>query len=805
MNVKMLRRGTLSLLVAAVLAGCADKEKSVQNYLESGREFLEQGDLGRSNVQFRNVLQIDPENVQAYRYLADIAEQQQNWERLYSHLQRIERLAPEDLDNKIRMARLLLMVGEGANAGEKVDEVLAVDQERADAWLVKATLALQKGDPQGALTEGMKSILIDPDNTDTLTVLAGAQRMMGDEPQAFLLLDEALAKDPSALAARMIRMEMYRQKGEMDKVEADLRYLMENQPDAEEFAIAMAGLLRETGRLEEAETLLHTFATEHAGSSRAVRGLVEVVDAQGEGERADALLQTFIDRASGADVDELEFVLVERLRAHDQPGAALELLEKLMTSEQAVTRQRAQARRAELYFAEGNDEAALELINQILQEDSQSEPALLVRSRYHLQQQMIDDAVRDLRVVLRNNPDSEIGLMLLGTAYMSSGSAELADGNFRQVLRLNPGNVGAAVPVINRLLADGDLGRSEQIVQNALRRSPNNESLLSLLAQVRLMRNDWAGTAAVVSDMEKLEGDRAVSEYLSGRIFQGQEQYELAMTRYQAALQAQPRFLRAVEGYALSQLELGQLDSLLVWLDARIAADPEYIGNYSVKAAVLRQEEDLDGAIEVMDQALAVTPGWVQGYTQLAGFYLLQEQVDDALQAYNRGLDEVNDLSLYALRASLLEQNNRIEDAIADYEAALELAPSNQVVANNLASLLISHSPTETNVQRALELTNSFRNSDEPYFLDTHGWVLFKSGQVQEAERVTRRAVEGLPDLAEVNYHYGRILLEQNRNSDAQGYLNKAAELTGENESLRQQIAEALERLENATNDQETQ
>ncbi len=198
MNVKMLRRGTLSLLVAAVLAGCADKEKSVQNYLESGREFLEQGDLGRSNVQFRNVLQIDPENVQAYRYLADIAEQQQNWERLYSHLQRIERLAPEDLDNKIRMARLLLMVGEGANAGEKADEVLAVDQERADAWLVKATLALQKGDPQGALTEGMKSILIDPDNTDTLTVLAGAQRMMGDEPQAFLLLDEALAKDPSA-------------------------------------------------------------------------------------------------------------------------------------------------------------------------------------------------------------------------------------------------------------------------------------------------------------------------------------------------------------------------------------------------------------------------------------------------------------------------------------------------------------------------------------------------------------------------------------------------------------------------------
>lgn len=800
MNVSMLRRGTLLLLATVLLAGCADKDKSVQNYLESGREFLEQDDIGRSNVQFRNVLQIDPDNVQAYRYLADIAEQQQNWERLYSHLRRIERLDPEDLDNKIRMARLLLMVGEGEKAGQKADEVLAFDEERADAWLIKSTLALQQGDPQGALTEGMKSILLEPDNTDTLTVLAGAQRMMGDEPQAFLLLDEALEKDPSAVAARMIRMEMYRQKGDMDRVEADLRYLMENQPTSEDFAIAMAGLLRETERLDQAEALLHAFATENTGSSRAVRGLVEIVDAQNERERADVLLQDFIDRASGADVAELEFVLAERLRAHNQSGAALALLERLMTSEQAVTRQRAQARRAELYFAEGNNAAALDLLTQILQEDSQSEPALLVRSRYHLQQQMVDQAVRDLRVVLRNNPDSEIGLMLLGTAYMSSGSSELADGNFRQVLRLNPGNVEAAVPVINRLLADGDLGRSEQIIQNALRRAPNNESLLSLLAQVRLMRDDWAGTAAVISDMQQLDGDRAVSEYLSGRIFQGQGQYDLALSRYEAALQTQPHFLRAMEGFALSQLALDQLDSLLEWLDGRIGADPEYIGNYSVKAAVLRQEDDLEGAIDVLDQALTVNPGWVQGYTQLAGFYLLQEQVEDALQAYSRGLDEVDDINLYALRASLLEQNNRIEDAIADYEAALQLSPNNMVIANNLAALLISHFPTETNVQRALELTRNFRNSDEPYFLDTHGWALFHSGEVQEAERLVRRALEGLPDLAVVNYHYGRILLEQNRSSDAQAYLHKAAELADEDERLQQQIREALARLEVATN-----
>ncbi|MFN3880733.1 MAG: tetratricopeptide repeat protein [Nitrincola lacisaponensis] len=799
MKVKTLRRSALPLLIALALSGCADKDKSVQNYLESGREFLAQGDIGRSNVQFRNVLQIDPDNVDAHRYLAEIAEREQNWERLYARLVRIERLEPEDLDVKVRMARLLLMVGEVDNAEEKADEVLAVDDARADAWLVKSTIALQKGDPQGALTEGMKSLMLDPENTDTLTVLAGAHRMMGDEARAFALLDEALEIDPSALAARMIRMELNRQNQQMEQVEADLRYMYNAQPDSEDFAIALAGLLRETERLQEAEALLNEYALNYPGSSRAVRGLVEVVDAQGETQRADSLLQAFIDNAAADDEAALQFVLIERLMAHGQQAEALQVLERLMSAEQSMTRQRAKARRAELYFAAEDDEAGLAQLSEILQEDSQSEPALLVRSRYFIQEGRIDDAVRDLRVVLRNNPDSEMGLMLLGSAYMGSGSAQLADSNFRQVLRLNPGNIDAAVPVINRLLADGDLGRSEQILLNALRRSPNNESLLSLLAQVRLMRNDWTGTEAIISDMQALEGNRAVSEYLSGRIFQGQGQFALAMTRYEAALQQEPRFQRAVEGYAVSQLELEQPDLLLEWLEQRISADPEYIGNYAVKAGVLRQMDDLDAAISVIDDALNAVPQWVQGYVQLAGLYQLQDQVDSALSVYARGIEQVDDLSLYALKASLLEQNGRIGEAIENYEAAHQLAPTNLVVTNNLAALLTSYDPSEENVRRALELTRNFRNSDEPYFLDTHGWALFLFGEVQEAERLIRRAVEGLPDLAVVNYHYGRVLLAQNRVNDARAYLSKAAELAEDDPQLLDRVTEAMGQLDSAT------
>ncbi|WP_151669216.1 tetratricopeptide repeat protein [Nitrincola schmidtii] len=799
MKGEILRRSALSLLVAVALAGCGDKESSIQGYLESGQQFLEEGDIARSNLQFRNVLQIDPDNVDAHRYLAEIAERQENWEELYARLMRVERLAPDDLDNKLRLARLLIVVGESQNAANKADEILEVEPENAQAILVKATVALQQGDPQAAMTEGMRSLMIDDQSTDTLIVLAGAHRMMGENERAMALVDEALQINPNEQAARMIRIEMNRQNERFDLVENDLRFMLENQPNSEDFTLALAGLLNQLDRKQEAEALLDSFVRENPGSIRAMRGYIEIVDSVGDRQRAGQLLREFIGRSEGADVTTLQFILVERLLSSDETIDALQLLEQMMQSEQATTRHRARSRRAELHFAAGENDAALAQLTQVLQEDGQSEPALLVRSRFFLQEGRVDDAVRDLRVVLRNNPDSEAGLTLLGNAYLGSGSNELADSNFRQVLRLNPGNIDAAVPVITRLLADGDLGRSEQILVNALRRQPGNESLLSLLAQVRLMRNDFVGTEAVIEELQAMGGNNTViGEFLSGRIFQQQGQHAIAMTRFESALAQEPRFLRALEGYAISQFQLEQTDELLSWLNNRITADPEFLGNYTVKAGLMREIGDLDGAISVIDTALQVVPEWVQGYVQMAGFYQLQDQTDGALNTYSRGLENVEDLSLLALRASLLEQQGRFEEAIADYEAAYALAPNNAVIQNNLAANLLSMDPSEENVRRALELTRNFRDSEEPYFLDTHGWALFNFGEVQDAERLIRRAIEGLPDHPTVNYHYGRVLLAQNRFDDARVYLAKANQLSANDALLNARVRDALSDLESA-------
>ena len=84
---------------------------------------------------------------------------------------------------------------------------------------------------------------------------------------------------------------------------------------------------------------------------------------------------------------------------------------------------RAKAFKAELLLGDGEREAALALVNDILKTDNNFEQALLVRAHYHILADDIDSAVSDLRVVLRNNSESEQALVMLANAYLSSGSS----------------------------------------------------------------------------------------------------------------------------------------------------------------------------------------------------------------------------------------------------------------------------------------------------------------------------------------------------------------------------------------------
>jgi tetratricopeptide (TPR) repeat protein len=88
-------------------------------------------------------------------------------------------------------------------------------------------------------------------------------------------------------------------------------------------------------------------------------------------------------------------------------------------------------------------------------------------------------------------------------------------------------------------------------------------------------------------------------------------------------------------------------------------------------------------------------------------------------------------------------------------------------------------------IQKALEYA-----PNEPYIVDSLGWVEFRSGNLTEALRLLQEAFRNQPD-AEIAAHLGEVLWVMGRTEQAQAVWKQGLELNPANEVLR----ETMERL----------
>ena len=93
-------RRALLVLAVFLVAGCGSIEERAQSYYERGMKLLSQQDYIKASIEFRNALQLKKDLVGAWRGLAEIEEQNQNWQSLSSILRTIVELDPEDADQE---------------------------------------------------------------------------------------------------------------------------------------------------------------------------------------------------------------------------------------------------------------------------------------------------------------------------------------------------------------------------------------------------------------------------------------------------------------------------------------------------------------------------------------------------------------------------------------------------------------------------------------------------------------------------------------------------------------------------------
>ncbi len=117
----------------------------------------------------------------------------------------------------------------------------------------------------------------------------------------------------------------------------------------------------------------------------------------------------------------------------------------------------------------------------------------------------------------------------------------------------------------------------------------------------------------------------------------------------------------------------------------------------------------------------------------------------------------------------------------------IALAPKNHHAYNALG-----YSLAERNIRlpEALELIDTALKMapDDPYIMDSMGWIQFRLGRLDEAEASLRRAYSLQPD-AEIAVHLGEVLWTKGRKAEARDMWRQARAKDPKNDALKSTLA----------------
>ena len=196
------------------------------------------------------------------------------------------------------------------------------------------------------------------------------------------------------------------------------------------------------------------------------------------------------------------------------------------------------------------------------------------------------------------------------------------------------------------------------------------------------------------------------------------------------------------------------------------------------------EKEDVDAALQLLDDFAEESPSHaVDMLVAKAQLLASLEKFDRSLELYNQAVEyRSEDEGLALSRAELLLRMDRLDEALASYQAAAKKWPKSALSLNAYGYTLADRTDRYREAEKLIRKALKF-DPDSPAIIDSMGWVLFKLGRYEEALAELQRAYEAFDDH-EVAAHIVEVLVALERRDEALAFLVSAEEKKPDSELL---------------------
>jgi tetratricopeptide (TPR) repeat protein len=513
-------------------------------------------------------------------------------------------------------------------------------------------------------------------------------------------------------------------------------------------------------------------------------------------------------------------------RAGDWQGPYLTML----SLAQQTRDPRLARRAAEMALAARQPEDTLAAVRQWRQLDPQSDEA----TQYYLGMVILSDNIADAEEIFRKRLDSTppgvrgIVLYQVQQLLARAKDKEAAGAMLERLVAPYRGTLEGHVVLAQGLLAKGDKAAAAREARAALALQPSSEIAVLTLAQaseneaqVRALLTQFIAAHPNAREVRAayarmLVNDKRFEEARTEFLLLDKQQPDNVTTLYALGVlstqlndpgAAERYFTRFVEVLGrnpnderdpskamliLSQLaeERGDLKAAVDWLDKLPEGEEKTaFGVQLRRAQLLGKGGDVPAARRLLASLKPSEPA-AQAQLAAAEAQVLRDagQAEQAyllMQAAAKRFPDNPDL-LYDF-ALLAEKTGQVEVMESTLRQVMRLAPDNHHAYNALG-----YSLAERNVRlqeaRALIEKALAMAPEDPFIMDSMGWVEYRLGNLDAAEAHLRRAYSLRRD-PEIAVHLGEVLWKKGRQADAQQLWREARAKDPQNDTLRSTLA----------------
>jgi predicted Zn-dependent protease len=482
-------------------------------------------------------------------------------------------------------------------------------------------------------------------------------------------------------------------------------------------------------------------------------------------------------RAQPKDFD-LRFGLANLLLNAQRSADAAKVLEEIIAGDRNGPKGlQARGQLARLRLAEDRADETDRLVAEVLKENARDNAALLLRAQRSLQKNEPVPAIADLRAVLKDQPDSVELTVLLARAHLANKENDLARDTLARAVTLNPRKPQFRYLLASYLSTQKDYAGALREVDELLRERPGDTQALQATAEIQNAAGRPLEAEAALKRMIQAAPESPLGYYRLAQFYMTQNRNAAALAQLETAAANAPRDLEVLGALVRLMLVETKADAAVARLRQALKAQPEGPALHVMLGELLSAQKKYDEAAPLFRRAIELAPRLESAYVNLAQLQLAQRDAAGAQQLLEQGLKQVpRSLLLGSLLAEIHQQQGNFDGAIARYEVLIGFMPGNDLVANNLASLLSDHRNGDAAaLARAAELSRRFEKSPNPLYLDTLGWVYYRRGDYAKAAEVLARAVQGA-DAPLLHYHLGMAMHRAGKVAEARQHLKKAAE-----------------------------